>query len=432
MRFDIQAGQRINGSCIVPGDKSISHRAVMLASLAEGTSSIYDLLLGDDVLATIEVMRNMGVSIDTSERTCVRIQGVGLHGLQATEYPLYFGNSGTSMRLMMGVLSAQGFSTTLVGDVSLSKRPMMRIARPLSLMGADIETSDGKPPIIIKRNQKSKGIEYHSPVSSAQIKSAILLAGLYAQGRTLVVEPTLSRDHTERMLRAFGVTVYKEEEKVSIEGNQKLQGCDIHVPADISSAAFFMVGASIAPQSEVVLKNVGVNPTRMGIIHILKAMGADINLFNQRQFGEEPVADIRVRYAQLKGIEVDLKWVASAIDEFPVLFIAAACAQGRTIVRGAAELRVKESDRIAVMADAINRMGGNAQPTPDGMIIEGRPLQGGVTIDACHDHRIGMACAIASLACKENILVEGCETIASSFPSFEKQAMELGLDIRVS
>ncbi|PRB80622.1 bifunctional prephenate dehydrogenase/3-phosphoshikimate 1-carboxyvinyltransferase [Pseudomonas sp. MYb185] len=431
INFIASPGANVQGRIRVPGDKSISHRSIMLGSIAEGVTEVEGFLEGEDSLATLQAFRDMGVVIEGPQRGRVTINGVGLHGLQAPPGPIYVGNSGTSMRLLAGLLAGQDFTTELTGDASLTKRPMGRVANPLGEMGATIETGEGgRPPLRIRGGQSQlKGMDYVMPVASAQVKSCLLLAGLYATGSTAVTEPAPTRDHTERMLKGFGYPVKVEGARVTIEPGHKLTGCKIDVPADISSAAFFMVAASIGEGSDLILEHVGINPTRIGVINILRAMGGDITLSNEREVGGEPVADIRVRYAPLKGIEIPLDQVPLAIDEFPALFIAAACAEGRTVLRGAEELRVKESDRIQVMADGLQTLGIKAEPTPDGVIIEGGEMGGG-TIDSHMDHRIAMSFAIASLRATGEIRITDCIHVGTSFPGFIDLAKSVGIVIR--
>ncbi len=425
--FLAKPGSSLAGRIRVPGDKSISHRSIMLGSLAEGTTEVEGFLEGEDALATLQAFRDMGVVIEGPHHGRVTIHGVGLHGLKAPAGPLYMGNSGTSMRLLSGLLAAQPFDTTLTGDASLSKRPMNRVAKPLREMGAVIETGpEGRPPLTIKGGQRLTGMAYEMPMASAQVKSCLLLAGLYAAGSTSVTEPAPTRDHTERMLRGFGYPVSVEGSTASVESGHKLTATRIEVPADISSAAFFLVAASIAEGSELVLEHVGINPTRTGVIDILKLMGGDITLENQREVGGEPVADIRVRAAKLKGIDIPEDLVPLAIDEFPVLFVAAACAEGRTVLRGAEELRVKESDRIQVMADGLIALGVKAEPTPDGIIIEGGAIGGG-EVWAHGDHRIAMSFSVASLRASAPIRIHDCANVATSFPNFLALAAEVGI-----
>jgi 3-phosphoshikimate 1-carboxyvinyltransferase len=427
--FLAKPGSSLSGRIRVPGDKSISHRSIMLGSLAEGTTEVEGFLEGEDALATLQAFRDMGVVIEGPHHGRVTIHGVGLNGLKAPAGPLYMGNSGTSMRLLSGLLAAQSFDTILTGDASLSKRPMNRVAKPLREMGAVIETGpEGRPPLNIKGGQLLTGMDYEMPMASAQVKSCLLLAGLYAAGRTSVTEPAPTRDHTERMLRGFGYPVSVEGSTASVESGHKLSATRIEVPADISSAAFFLVAASIAEGSELVLEHVGINPTRTGVIDILKLMGGDIILENQREVGGEPVADIRVRAARLKGIDIPEDLVPLAIDEFPVLFIAAACAEGRTVLRGAEELRVKESDRIQVMADGLITLGVKAEPTPDGIVIEGGTMGGG-EVWAHGDHRIAMSFSVASLRASAPIRIHDCANVATSFPNFLALAAEVGINV---
>lgn len=429
MDFCIEPGGRLKGRLRVPGDKSISHRSIMLGAIAEGMTQVTGFLEGEDALATMNCFRAMGVAIDGPDGGRVTIHGVGLHGLRAPAGVLDCGNSGTSMRLLSGLLAGQGFAVELDGDASLRKRPMRRIADPLGQMGARIETGEGgRPPLRVLPAGKLRGISYAMPVASAQVKSAVLLAGLYAEGETSVREPAPTRDHTERMLAAFGYPLRSEAGHVALRGGGKLAGTAIDVPADISSAAFFLVGASIAPGSDLVLEHVGVNPTRTGVIDILRLMGADITLENAREAGGEPVADLHVRSAPLRGIRIPDELVPLAIDEFPALFVAAACAAGETLLTGAEELRVKESDRIAVMAEGLQRLGVEAEPREDGMRIVGGSLGGG-EVDSHTDHRIAMSFAIAGLASRGPIRVRDCANVATSFPGFLPLAAGAGLSI---
>ena len=427
--FLAQPGGSVKGRIRVPGDKSISHRSIMLGSLAEGTTEVEGFLEGEDALATLQAFRDMGVVIEGPHHGRVTIHGVGLHGLQAPPGPLYLGNSGTSMRLLAGLLAAQPFDSTLTGDASLSKRPMNRVAKPLRAMGAVIETGpEGRPPLTIRGGQRLTGMDYEMPMASAQVKSCLLLAGLYAADSTSVSEPAPTRDHTERMLRGFGYPVSVEGNTARVASGHKLTACHIEVPADISSAAFFLVAASIAEDADVLLEHVGINPTRTGVIDILKLMGADISLENLREVGGEPVADVRVRSAQLKGIDIPEDLVPLAIDEFPVLFIAAAYAEGRTVLRGAEELRVKESDRIQVMADGLQALGAQVQPTPDGLIIEGGRLAGG-EVWAHGDHRIAMSFSVAALRADGVIRIHDCANVATSFPNFLALCQQVGMRV---
>ena len=427
--FLANPGGKLSGRIRVPGDKSISHRSIMLGSLAEGTTEVEGFLEGEDALATLQAFRDMGVVIEGPHHGRVTIHGVGLHGLQAPPGPIYLGNSGTSMRLLSGLLAAQPFDVTLTGDASLSKRPMNRVARPLREMGALIETApEGRPPLTIRGGQRLTGMSYEMPMASAQVKSCLLLAGLYAAGETSVTEPAPTRDHTERMLRGFGYPVTVDGSTASLESGHKLKATHIEVPADISSAAFFLVAGSIAEGSELLLEHVGINPTRTGVIDILKLMGGDITLENQREVGGEPVADIRVRSAKLKGIDIPEDLVPLAIDEFPVLFVAASCAEGHTVLRGAEELRVKESDRIQVMADGLIALGVKAEPTPDGIVIEGGTIGGG-EVWSHGDHRIAMAFSVASLRATAPIRIHDCANVATSFPNFLALAAQVGMRV---
>ncbi|RKG31066.1 bifunctional prephenate dehydrogenase/3-phosphoshikimate 1-carboxyvinyltransferase [Acinetobacter tianfuensis] len=441
-QFTILPGKKsFQGKFTVPGDKSVSHRSIMFGAIAEGTTHVTGFLEGEDALATLQAFRDMGVSIEGPKNGEVTIHGVGMQGLKVPAGAIYMGNSGTSMRLLSGMLSAQAFDSVMTGDASLSKRPMERIAQPLRAMGAQIQTTGerGTPPVSIAGSQPLKGIQYDLPMASAQVKSGILLAGLWAEGETSVTEPEPTRDHTERMLRAFGYEVKTEGNRISLQGGGKLVGANIQVPSDISSAAFFMVGAAITENADVTLEAVGTNPTRTGVIEILKQMGADITVENERIAGGEPIADIRIRGTRtLKGIHMPEDQVPLAIDEFPALFIAAACAEGQTVLTGAAELRVKESDRIQVMADGLKIMGIDCTPTDDGIIIEGKGKSGewgavftGGEIESHHDHRIAMSFSMAGLRTSGEIKIVGTETVATSFPTFTELANQAGLSIQV-
>ncbi len=429
LRFLVSPGGELRGAPRVPGDKSISHRAIMLGSIAEGITEIRGFLEGEDNLATLNAFRAMGVSIEGPDKNRVRVVGVGRDGLQCPAMPLDLGNSGTSMRLLAGLLAGQRFPTTLVGDASLMHRPMRRVTEPLAQMGARIQTSShATAPLRIEPALALKGIEYAMPVASAQVKSSLLLAGIYAQGETCVIEPAPTRVHTERMLATFGYPVRRDGAKVCLGGGGRLTGTLVEVPADISSAAFFMVGASIAPGADLLLPQVGMDPTRIGVIHILKAMGADLQISNERLLGAEPVADVRVRGARLKGIRIPEAMVPLAIDEFPALFVAAACAEGDTLLTGAAELRVKESDRIHAMAEGLAVLGIHAEPRPDGILIRGGRLGGG-QVDSHGDHRVAMAFAMAALRAEDEIEITRCSNVNTSFPGFVDLAAAAGLMI---
>lgn len=402
----------------------------MLGGLAEGTTHVSGFLEGEDAIATLEAFRALGVQIDGPVNGDLTIEGVGMNGLQAPEQAIDLGNSGTAMRLMVGLLAGQGMEVTLVGDDSLSKRPMKRVTEPLARMGAEINaTPKGTAPLVIRPVDGLRGIDYEMPVASAQVKSCLLLAGMYADGETWVDEPAPTRDHTERMLRGFGYPVMESGSRRGLVGGGRLLACDIDVPADISSAAFFLVGASIAEGSDLTLRHVGINPTRDGVITILRQMGANIEVFNQREVGGEPVADLRVRYAPLKGIRIPEDLVPLAIDEFPVLFVAAACAEGVTVLSGAEELRVKESDRIQVMADGLQTLGVVARPTTDGIVIQGGTIGSG-RVDSHGDHRIAMAFAIAALRAAGEIAIDDCANVNTSFPGFVGLATSVGLSLR--
>lgn len=429
--FIVQPGGQLRGEARMPGDKSMSHRSIMLGSLAEGVTQVKGFLEAEDALATLQAFRDMGVKIEGPSQGRVTINGVGKHGLKAPARELYLGNSGTSMRLLSGLLAGQPFNTVLTGDKSLSSRPMKRVTEPLALMRADIKTTDkGTAPLhIAGQAGKLQGIDYTMPMASAQVKSCLLLAGMYAQGTTSVTEPAPTRDHTERMLVGFGYPVKREGNTISINSAGKLTACDIDVPSDTSSAAFFLVGASIATDSDITLRHVGINPTRTGVISILRLMGASIEIMNEREVGGEPVADLRIKAKPLKGVNIPEELVPLAIDEFPVLFIAAACADGQTRLTGAEELRVKESDRIQVMADGLTALGVDATSTPDGMVINGGKPIGGGTVDSHGDHRIAMAFAIAGLRANAPIKILDCANVNTSFPEFKAIATQLGLTL---
>jgi len=428
----VAPGGAIRGEARVPGDKSISHRAVMLGALADGTTQVTGLLEGADVLATIEVFRALGVAIDGPEHGAVTVHGVGWEGLRPPASELDVGNSGTSMRLLAGLLAGLPFDTVLTGDASLNRRPMRRVTEPLAEMGARITTSEaGTAPLRIHGGSPLTGIDYTLPVASAQVKSALLLAGMRAAGHTCVTEPAPTRDHTERMLQGFGYPVSRDLATVCLEGGRRLYGTRVDVPADISSAAFLLVAASIAPGSDLTLRHVGWNPTRTGVVEILRRMGADIEVLGTDEVGGEPVADLRVRSAGLRGIAIPEELVPLAIDEFPALFIAAACAEGETLLTGAAELRVKESDRIAVMAEGLQALGVTVEPREDGARIVGRPVLDGGQVHSHTDHRIAMAFAIAALRAEAPVAIESCENVRTSFPGFVELLRRLGMGVEV-
>jgi 3-phosphoshikimate 1-carboxyvinyltransferase len=459
-RYKVLPSTRVAGEITVPGDKSISHRALMFGGIASGTTDITGFLAGEDCLSTMRAMQAMGVRVERPADQHVIVHGVGKDGLHGTSAALDMGNAGTAIRLYMGLLAPQKFDSTLIGDESLMRRPMERVAKPLRLMGARIDTVEGRPPVKIHGSQALNGIDYPLPVASAQVKSAVLLAGLGAAGVTSVTEPAPTRDHTERMLEAFGVKVSRQGAKASLAGGQALKATDVVVPADFSSAAFFLVAGALGADEGLLLRNVGINPTRTGLLDMLRLMGADIRVHARgggavggpaatRTVGE-PIADIEVRRSALRGVEVPLDLVPLSIDEFPVFFIAAACADGETVVRGAHELRVKESDRLAVMADGLTALGVRNELLHDGIRIQGRgsradgarpgvgkaggvaPVFEGGAIDSHGDHRIAMSFAVASLRAKAPIEILDVANVATSFPGFVELARQAGLSIDVA
>lgn len=427
-RYLARPARLIQGSLRVPGDKSISHRALMLGAIAEGSTGISGFLASEDCLATLAALRSLGVTIERPAETDVRVAGVGRAGLRAPPAALDMGNAGTAMRLSMGLLSGQSFDSTLIGDSSLMRRPMERVAQPLRSMGARIDTRDGRPPVAIHGGSRLIAIDYRMPIASAQVKSALLLAALYAEGTSRITEPAPTRDHTERMLRGFGVAVEREQGCISVAGGARLTGSSIAVPGDFSSAAFFIVAGCLAASRGVVIRGVGVNETRTGLLDMLALMGADIQLESREEAGPEPIADIHVRASELRGIRVPEHLVPLSIDEFPVFFIAAAAARGETLVTGASELRVKESDRLAVMAAGLGQLGIECELLPDGIRIQGGGIGGG-RIHSHGDHRIAMAFAIASLVAREPIEIEDVANVATSFPGFPALARQAGLDL---
>jgi len=428
LSLEVTPGGTVAGEIRVPGDKSISHRSIIFASLADGITRISGFLEGEDALNTVAAFREMGVTIIGPENGELTVYGVGMDGLESPRKPLYMGNSGTAMRLLAGLLSAQNFDSELTGDESLGKRPMNRVAEPLRTMGARIEANDGGTPPLRIAGSALQGIDYAMQIASAQVKSCLLLAGLYADGETRVSEPAPCRDHTERMLGGFGYPVSRTDNVVSLSGGGKLKAANIDVPADISSAAFFLVAAAITPGASLLLKHVGINPTRIGIITLLRLMGARIDIENERDVGGEPVADLRVEHSPLTGIEIPEQQIPLAIDEFPVLFVAAACADGTTVLRGAEELRVKESDRIQAMANGLGKLGITLETYPDGIRIEGGQLKGG-EVDSLGDHRIAMAFVIAGLRASGTIKIRDCANVATSFPGFVQQASAVGIPV---
>ena len=430
MHFTVNPSAVTDASVSVPGDKSVSHRALMLGSIADGRTDISGFLAGDDCLATLAAISAMGIRIEQPSTTDVVIHGAGLHGCRKPDGPLDLGNSGTAMRLMVGLLSGQKFSSTLTGDSSLTSRPMQRVITPLAEMGARIESDNGRPPLTVRGQTSLQPIDYVLPVASAQVKSAILLAGLYANGTTKVVEPAVTRDHTERMLESMGVTVRSSGNSISIEGGQTPHACHVAVPGDLSSAAFVILAALISEQANVLIENVGVNPTRTGVIDILQSMGADIQLESPRLLGQEPVADVRVRASRLYGGPVDPALVSLAIDEFPALFVAAAAAHGKTTFTGIGELRVKESDRIAAMAAGLRALGIEVDESEDGAIVHGGSLSSG-SVESCGDHRIAMSFAVAATIASDVVTVHDVAAVDTSFPGFCDCLAMLGADIHV-
>lgn len=429
MNFTVQPSTVFDATVTVPGDKSISHRALMLGGIAEGKSTISGFLAGEDCLATMAAVAAMGVEVEHNSPTDVVINGVGLRGLVEPSEALDLGNSGTAMRLMAGLLSGQSFTAVMVGDESLTARPMRRVITPLSSMGAEIESRDGCPPLTIRGGRKLRGIDYTLPVASAQVKSAVLLAGLYADGITTVKEPAVTRDHTERMLSTMGVEIDRVDRRISIRGDQTLSKVNIQVPADLSSASFVMLAAILSKNADVLIEGVGVNPTRTGVIDILQAMGADISLQNTRLYGAEPVADIRVRSSALQGGPVDPKLVSLAIDEFPVLFVAAAAASGKSEFSGIGELRVKESDRIATMASGLRNLGIKVDETDDGATVHGGHFRGG-SVQSHGDHRVAMSLAVAATVADDTVTVHDVAAVKTSFPGFTECLGKLGVDIQ--
>ena len=425
MDYRVQPSAPTGGIVRVPGDKSISHRALMLTAIAEGSSRITGFLAGDDCLATLAALQALGVAIERQD-DAVTVHGAGMRGLKPAARELDLGNSGTGLRLLAGLLSAQSFDSVLTGDESLKRRPMERIVAPLERMGARIESRDGRPPLTVRGRHALAGISYELPVASAQVKSAILLAALYASGETHIGEPAPTRDHTERLLRAMGADVEWGDGRVRLRGGQALRSRDVEVPADLSSAAFFVLLALLTPGCEVRVEGVGVNPARTGSLEILREMGADLRLENPRFLGEEPVADLVARSSALRGIRVDPRHVPGAIDEFPVLFAAAAAARGATRFDGVGELRVKESDRIAVMARALERLGIRVEETADGAVVHGGRFDGDAVVESAGDHRIAMALAVAATGAAAPVRIRDVDNVATSFPGFAASLRALG------
>ena len=431
MDFRVEPSTLRDATVTVPGDKSISHRALMLGSIANGSTDVDGFLAGEDCLATLQAFRQMGVTIKQHDTTIFTVHGVGANGLSAPDSDLDLGNSGTAMRLMAGLMAGQAFDSTLTGDASLNGRPMGRVITPLAQMGAAIDSDcDGTPPLQVLGGVRLHGIEYAMPMASAQVKSCILLAGMYADGETTVIEPAVTRDHTERMLRTMGASVISDRQRIGLNGGQGLTGCPIHVPADLSSAAFVILAVLLANNADVLIENVGVNPTRTGVIDVLQAMGGDISLENQRTPGNEPVADIRVRSSTLRGGDVDPALVSLAIDEFPVLFVAAAAAKGKSSFSGIGELRVKESDRIAAMAAGLRALGIEVDESDDAAIVHGGQFHGG-SVESFGDHRIAMSLAVAGCNAADIVNVRSVDAVETSFPGFATVLGQLGANIGV-
>ncbi|HET7176411.1 MAG TPA: 3-phosphoshikimate 1-carboxyvinyltransferase [Gammaproteobacteria bacterium] len=430
LQYSVEPGGVLKGNLRVPGDKSISHRALLLGAIAEGETRIGGFLAGEDCLATLAAIRALGVQVEGSGDGRLKVQGRGLLGLAAPQAPLDLGNSGTAIRILMGLMAGQAFASTLTGDRSLQKRPMQRVIDPLTAMGARIESREGgRAPLTVHGVHPLRPLRYVLPMASGQLKSALLLAGLYAGGYSWVKEPGPSRDHTERMLSAFGHGCLKENGWIGIHGGGALLATQVEVPADLSSAAFFLAAAAVTPGSRVLLENVGVNPTRDGILRLLKRMGAEIRLLNPRQLGAEPVADIEVEGTRLQGIDIGPGEVVLAIDEIPALLIAAAAARGTTRVRGAGELRVKESDRLQAMQDGLATLGVPVESSADGIQVTGVDRFQGGEIQSHGDHRIAMAFAMAALKAKAPILIRDCRNVDTSFPGFVSLAAQAGLGI---
>jgi 3-phosphoshikimate 1-carboxyvinyltransferase len=421
-------GGRVAGEMRVPGDKSISHRAAMFGAIATGVTEIHGFLEGEDCLATLAAFAAMGVQIERDGSGRVRIHGVGMQGLRPSTAALDLGNSGTSMRLLAGLLCGQRFDSVLIGDASLMRRPMERVAVPLRRMGADVRTNEGRPPISIAGGRTLRGFEHRLELPSAQVKSALLLAGLQAEGRTTVREPGPSRDHTENMLEAFGVPVTREPQSVSIEGPAQLAATQIDIPGDFSSAAFFVVAGLIAGKSPLLIRGVGINPTRTALLDILRSMGGEVRLHRVADRGGEPVADIEVRPGVLRGVTVPPALVPVAMDELPCLFAAAAVAEGDTLVTGAGELRVKESDRLAAMGDGLTALGVAVEPHADGICIRGGAVSGG-TVDSRGDHRVAMAFAVLAARAQGPVTVRDVQNVTTSFPGFASAARAAGLRV---
>lgn len=417
--------QSLQGSLVVPGDKSISHRSVMFGAVANGVTKVTGFLMGEDCLSTVSCFRQLGVEI-VQEGEQLIIYGKGWDGLKEPKEVLNVGNSGTTIRLMLGILAGRNLHATLIGDDSIGKRPMTRVTKPLSEMGASIDgRQNGEFTPLSIRGGGIRGMEYHSPVASAQVKSSILLAGLQAEGKTTVIEPEKSRDHTERMIEQFGGVVEKDGLSVTVQGGQLLKGTTIEVPGDISSAAFFLVAGAIIPESQITLKNVGLNPTRTGIIDVLKNMGANLTISLKQGQQSEPVGDVTIETSNLKGITIDGELIPRLIDELPIIALLATQAEGKTVIRDAQELKVKETNRIDTVVNELSKLGAVITATDDGMIIQGKNILSGGVVSSHGDHRIGMMLAIAALICNDEVLLEKKEAISVSYPGFFEDLNQL-------
>jgi 3-phosphoshikimate 1-carboxyvinyltransferase len=425
------SGAPLRGRIRLPGDKSISHRALMLGALADGTSQIGNFLPSADCLATLACIRGLGITVETHDATTVTVHGRGLGGLYPPAAPLNCVRSGTTMRLLTGILAGQSFASMLTGEEQLLRRPMRRIVEPLRRTGADIKDTDGRAPLTI-RGRRLKGYDHSLTIASAQVKSALLLAGLYAAGPTTVRQPGPARDHTERMLATMGASIETHGLKVTLSSTPSLAPLSLSIPGDISSAAFLLVGAALVPDSEVICEGVGLNPTRTGLLDVLQAMGAEITLSNEREEGNEPVADVTVRASELQGVEIDGDTVVRTIDEFPVLAVAATQAHGSTVVRDARELRVKETDRIATTAAELHKLGAQVEALPDGFIVEGPTPLRGALVSSHGDHRLAMALVVAGLVATGETVVQGADCIADSFPGFEELLAQLTSQERIT
>ncbi|MGO1369323.1 3-phosphoshikimate 1-carboxyvinyltransferase [Senegalia sp. (in: firmicutes)] len=407
----------LNGEIYAPGDKSISHRAIMLGSISEGITTIDNFLFSDDCMHTINIFKEMGIEIQVNNKQ-IQINGVGLYGLKKPDKKLYVGNSGTTIRIASGILAGQNFSSTIEGDSSIKKRPMERIIKPLSIMGANIASKNGNPPLTINPSKSLHSIEYFQKIASAQVKSAIMFLALYTKGETKIVQPSQSRNHTERMMKYFGIDIKEEKNTIIINSDTKAKGKDVFIPGDISSISFFLVGALILKNSHIIIRNVGYNETRIGIIDILIKMGANIKIFNKSKKNNEEIVDIEVRASKLNGVEIKGDIIPKLIDEIPIIAVACACAKGKSLIKDASELKVKESNRISAMVNNLSNMGVNIVETSDGMIIEGRDRLMANKIKSYDDHRITMSMIIAALKAKGMTNIDEISSIGTSYPDF--------------